>query len=376
MRKQMKKVLIISTSILLALTLVLVAYGAVAEMLQNTEEVNVYDNKFEELVSVMERTIEDALLFNDLLFNFEFIREAFGLSEEAMDYIADLIISGRDMEEIIHITYFWLETNEDISIIGEIYDMKDEFAGSSFWLEFAFNRITGNRHGVLTDEEAVEYLEMGLDFDDLEIARVLSRQGVMTIHEILDERAEDVSFSELAAEIDSESVPQRGRSRGDRSRVRVNRENASRHRNLRNQSDVLMSRRLSMITGENLEVFLEAAASLDYEALEVMYDAAVGQISQEIMMNLNERGVLRRPRYGFPGQEEVVAQLRSEIMDNGVSEAMLNALFEEGFEYMDILNASSISNATNGEIREILERLINGESWIQIIDSLTIGEVQ
>ncbi|MCL2838089.1 MAG: hypothetical protein FWE04_03335 [Oscillospiraceae bacterium] len=324
----------------------------------------------------MERTIEDALLFNDLLFNFEFIREAFGLSEEAMDYIADLIISGRDMEEIIHITYFWLETNEDISIIGEIYDMKDEFAGSSFWLEFAFNRITGNRHGVLTDEEAVEYLEMGLDFDDLEIARVLSRQGVMTIHEILDERAEDVSFSELAAEIDSESVPQRGRSRGDRSRVRVNRENASRHRNLRNQSDVLMSRRLSMITGENLEVFLEAAASLDYEALEVMYDAAVGQISQEIMMNLNERGVLRRPRYGFPGQEEVVAQLRSEIMDNGVSEAMLNALFEEGFEYMDILNASSISNATNGEIREILERLINGESWIQIIDSLTIGEVQ
>jgi len=357
----MKKIIIITISILLALTLAFVAYGAVEELLlQNTDN----GSPFDRMIRVMERTIEDPMEFNDMLFNFEFIRTVYELSDADMDFIANLIAEGRHMEDVIRLTYFWLETNEDIGIVREIYDIKDEFGGSGFWMDFAFNYVTNNRHGVLTDEEVNDYLEIGLDFEDIHVARVLSRQGVMTIHEILDERAEGLSFSELAAEIDSEPVQQRNRSR----RVRVNRENARRHRNLRSQSDVLMSRTLSIITGEDLEVFLEAAEN--DESLEIIFEYAIEYVSRDIMRTLRERGVLQRPRYGFPGDEIVVEQFRAEIMNYGISERTLNALFDEGFEYSDILNAVRVANGTGMDIRELLERVRAGESWMQIVENL------
>jgi len=358
----MKKIIIISTSVLLALTLIFVAYGAVAELLQAEPQ-----STFDRMISVMERTIEDDREFNDLLLNFEFIREAYGLSEVDMDFIAELIIESGNMEDVLLITYFWLDTNEGIGIIREIYYLREEFGISSFWIDFAFNQVTNNRHGVLSDEEVYEYLEKGLEFEDIEIASVLSRQGIMTIHDILDERVEGISFSELAVEIDSAPGLQR-----NRSRVRVNRESGGHYRNLRNQSDVLRSRRLSRITGENLEIFLEAAEVYydSNESLEIIYETAIDQLSQGIISNLNQQGVLRRPRYGFEGEQEIVAHFRAQILNNGISERTLNRLFDEGFEYDQILNASSISNATNMDIREILERVQNGESWIQIIGSI------
>jgi len=358
----MKKIIIISISILLVLALAIVAYGAIGEIFQDSTESG---SRFEQMVRTMERTIEDPREFNDLLFNFEFLREGYGLSDADMDFIADLVIEGRNMSDVIHIAYFWLDTNEDISIIREIYDVKEGFGDSRLWIDFAFNAVTYNRHGSLSDEEVQEYLEMGLEFEDIHIARILSRLGVMTIHEILDEIAEGAYFSELAAEIDSAPTVRR-----NRSRVRVDRERGGRHRNLRNQSDVLMSRRLSMVTGEDLEVFLEVAESLEeYETLDVLFENATEQIAQDVMANLRGQGVLRRPRYGFPGEEEAVARLREKILENGISERTLNRLFDEGFSYEYIWHASTIVNGTNRDIGDLLERLRNGEDWIQIIES-------
>jgi len=321
-------------------------------------------SEFNRLISFMERTIEDPLEFNMLLYNFEFIREAYALSDDYMDFIADLIMEGRDMEYVLRITYFWLETNEDISVIREMYDLREVFYGSSFWMDFAFDEVTSDRHGALTDEDVYDYLARGLDFEDLYVARVLSRQGVMTVHEILDEITVGTSFVELAVEIDSSpSRRRRGRSGASVQRSR----SGVRRVQVQDSTNILSARRLADITGENLEVFLEVAS------IEDIYETVIEQISQNVMNNLSEQGVLRRPRYGLPGQKVVVAHFRAEIMNNGISEETLNMLFDEGFEYEDILNASIIALGTNIDVREILEQVQTGENWFQITENLAIA---
>ena len=163
-------------------------------------------SKFDQMVRVMERSIENPIEFNDVLYNYEYLKQVYHLSQEQLDYISDLIIQGGDAMEIMDVVYFWKDTNEDIHIVGEMYALRERYHGVH-WIENAFNKVTENKCGVLETEDVEAYLKQGMTASDIKIANKLCRKGVLTIQEILTQRLEGKSFAEIAAQINGEELP-------------------------------------------------------------------------------------------------------------------------------------------------------------------------
>lgn len=163
-------------------------------------------SKFNKLITAMDVTISEPTDFNDLLLRYEYLREVHKLSQQQMNYIADLIINGCDMNDIVNIAYFWLDTNEDISLIKEIYDLKGEYEGSRFWIENAYDRVTASKNGTLSTDDIENYFSRGMTAEDITTADKLCRKGVYTIQEILDKRCEGQSFLQIMNEVENNEL--------------------------------------------------------------------------------------------------------------------------------------------------------------------------
>lgn len=165
-----------------------------------------FSEKFYSLASYLKSNIDDEEKVGDILTDYIYYRDVYMLSEAELDYIADLIISGDEAKDIIEITNFWLGTNEDVSVIGEIYGLKEKFEGSKFWIENAFNKATEYKCGELNSETLDEYLSEGLTADDINTANILCRKGVYTIQEILEKKLEGANFVLIANEVSNEEL--------------------------------------------------------------------------------------------------------------------------------------------------------------------------
>ncbi len=173
------------------------------------DDENIYSNttdKFSRMLIAMNATISDPVEYNDLLVNYEYLREVHQLSQSNLDYIADLIIDGCDMKDIISIAYFWLDTNDDISLIKQIYDLKGEYEGSRFWIEDSYDRVTKSKNGTLSVEDIENYFSKGMTAEDITSADKLCRKGVYTIREILEKRCEGQSFLQIINEIEGSGI--------------------------------------------------------------------------------------------------------------------------------------------------------------------------
>lgn len=167
-------------------------------------------NKFEQMLAALDATQENPIDYNNVVYNYEYLRLAYHFNQEELDFIADMIIKGYEPMDIMDICYFWMDTNEDISIIEKIYLLKGVYEGST-WIENAFNKVTNDKCGVLTEEDVDEYIGKGLSVQDISLANTLCRRGKLTIQEILEKRLEGVSFAELSAEVyeeKTEELPQ------------------------------------------------------------------------------------------------------------------------------------------------------------------------
>jgi len=164
-------------------------------------------SKFDQMVSVLNKSIEDDAEFNVTLLNYKYLEYGYKVPAENMYYIADLIIDGYDSDNVIECAYFWLDTSEDISIIKEMCDWKiknTDYQGP-FWIENAFNGVTDNGCGVLDIEAFEEYVKEGITDDKILIADRLSRKGVYTIQEILKKYSEGSTMTDIAIEIDEQA---------------------------------------------------------------------------------------------------------------------------------------------------------------------------
>ena len=139
---------------------------------------------------------------NDLIYRYTYLIKVYDFSSHQMDYIDSLIYSGAKIDDILSICDFWLDTNYDIDLIGDIYLLRDKYFGSS-WIEDAFNEVTENRHGVLNQSDISDYIDRGVSTLDIKTANVLSRKGVYTIQEILNMRIDGISWDEILSEIES-----------------------------------------------------------------------------------------------------------------------------------------------------------------------------
>ena len=130
-------------------------------------------------------------------------------TKESFSYVEQMILSGCDPQTTMDIYQFYLTTNENISIVRQIYDMvyfDEPIMNRDAVFEAAFNEITNNKCGVLTKEDISAYLEQGLTIEDILQANVLSRKGVLTIQQILDNIIAGKSWEEIVETISGETI--------------------------------------------------------------------------------------------------------------------------------------------------------------------------
>lgn len=115
--------------------------------------------------------------------------------ESVQSYIRNLFENGgskteADLYALLDIVKFWEDTNDEITIVGEIYarrplaEVLTKWSSNRPWIESAYNDITG-RDDILSTEEVKAYLEAGLSYEDMTAASRLSLKGEVTTKQAL-----------------------------------------------------------------------------------------------------------------------------------------------------------------------------------------------
>lgn len=271
---------------------------------------------------------------NDLIFDYAYIVQIYKPTENEMNYIDELIYSGADIADVIDIYHFWLTTNEDIKIIGQIYSLKDSIS-SDFWIEEAFNQITQNQHGVLNSSEVSHYLEQGLQMSDIETANELSRKGVYAISEILDMRAENITWDIILASVENNGVNNVFLSSVDDGNIILAAEDMAQKTNLDASKFIINNKAVENITEKENEINTET--------------------NEKVSETLNKLNVLIDLISDVPENSELMSELKQTIINNGISENDLQSLIDEGYMLIDILNASEVYKANGTPIKDALE---------------------
>ena len=123
------------------------------------------------------------------------------LSFEEKAYIMTQLNNGRDLSKLCELYYFIKNTNLSYTDIGSLYDIGqlNEFSGD-YWVENAFDAYTKNEN-TLDKTEILELLDEDIDLEDIQLANVLSRRGIKTIREIIEEKKNGKEIREIIAEL-------------------------------------------------------------------------------------------------------------------------------------------------------------------------------
>ena len=154
----------------------------------------------EEIVCEIKNTgIEDSEVCRDLA---EFFACNF-ITSEQQQYILELIKNGYDKETVKNVVLFWLDTDEDVSMIEKLLAEIPKDGGETdyYVTESAFDRLTENRSGLLTFSEGKEFQRAGVSVEDMIYANKLSKKGYMEIHDILSKCQNDGNINLVAAEV-------------------------------------------------------------------------------------------------------------------------------------------------------------------------------
>lgn len=138
------------------------------------------------------------------------------------DYINALFENGEsqteaDLQALLDIVKFWEDTNDDIAIVGSIYERRPLAESLAVrhtnrpWIESAYNDITG-RDDILSVEDVKAYVEAGLSYEDIIAASRLSLKGEITTSQALDRVSEGEPWYSLVTgtrplSADFEEVP-------------------------------------------------------------------------------------------------------------------------------------------------------------------------
>lgn len=242
-------------------------------------------DKYSLMLTAMNATITDPMEYNDLLVNYHYLKEVYRLTQDQMDYISDLVIDGCNMKDVIGLAYFWVDTNEDITLVKSMYDLKGEYAGKKNWYGNAYDRVTGAKNGSLSTEEVEAYMAKGLTADEILAADELSRKGVYTINQILDKMCEGQSLVEVANEIEDGGLI------GVSAYSLNGTEAEPNYDAIENPYVITDSREASLLTGQTQgEVIASAAVGEDVEAA---LDENRSQKFSEIKASLDAAGLTK-----------------------------------------------------------------------------------
>lgn len=249
-------------------------------------------SKFDRMVKVMNETIEDDVIFNSTLVNYKYLEMVYKLNNTDMEYLANLIINGYSAEEVIECTYFWLDTNEDISIVKEMCDwrtMHEGYKNKDMWVESAFNGITFDKCGVLTVEDVEEYMKNGVTSEEIMTANRLSRMGVYTIQEILAKHGDGTSFADIAIEIENSVLPLSDKA----SMVKMRSALKSTHECPKAADDeIFASRQLAILQNEPENAYYDTTD--ETTDIKTVLEDKFEKVNDEIIEGLKNNGYLRQ----------------------------------------------------------------------------------
>ncbi len=280
--------------VILVCVISMVATVCVFAALHISEEVKFNKmSKFDQMVYVMNETIENNFDFNNVLINYKYFEDGLNVSADNMDYLADLIIDGYNGQDVLKCASFWLDTNESVSIVKDMCDWKkknsDQVDGTTdFWIENAFNAVTNDKCGVLTFEDIEKYEKMGISDEDIMIANRLCRKGVYTIQEILAKLESGISMVDIAIDIEG-NAPMTAHTDVEEVQVYSIRE----AKYPKAEADMLFeSRQLAMLKKTPNQIYYDTT---DVETdIETELDQIVGMISDSIIDELKSGNYLRR----------------------------------------------------------------------------------
>lgn len=291
------------------------------------------DTRIKNMSEYIKANNDNCQLINDLIYDYAYVVQIYNKSADEMNYIDSLIYGGADIEDIINIYKFWLTTNESIGIVGEIYNIKNEIS-DKFWIEEAFNQLTENKHGVLNSGQIKEYTDKGLGLPDIKTANILSRKGVYTINEILELKLKDMSWDEILCNIESSN-----QNAVDTAEV--------------NDSSIILSA-LDVSQKTRIPVCNYIINEFALEDLNDKSEKTDLECEREVNLKLRELAVLVDPVLSNEDNSAAVNDIKNIIVDNGVSEAEIEQLINDGYMLMDILNASKEAKLKDTPINVIL----------------------
>lgn len=246
-------------------------------------------------------------------------------TEESFFYIEELILSGYDAQTVMDIYQFYLTTNEDISIVSQIYEMVYEgepITNRDVVFENAFNKITNNKCGVLSEDDIIVYLEKGLTVEDISRANLLCRKGVLTVQEILNQLLEGTTWEEIIETISGESI---NNTFADTETLI----NAMYVANVQNDS-------INNVLGRNND---------DYFA--------------EKTKKVN--GGLKKKGYWKGKKSENFDKIVKEAKKKGISEGKIQELADKGYSEVDIINTINRDDCTLSTIDTIVGKEVSKE---------------
>ena len=124
-------------------------------------------------------------------------------TDKVLEKIYTYVDKGFDLGTVLDVCRFWETTNESEDFIDDIMsEYRDEYVNNKYWTEDAFNKLTENKHGVLSREEIHTLIyEDGMDTRDIAAANIISRKGVYTINDIIRLRKREKPWNEIISTV-------------------------------------------------------------------------------------------------------------------------------------------------------------------------------
>jgi len=255
-----------------------------------------------------------------------------------INYITNMVKDGYDLLKITEIYDFLTDTNYDITMVKSMYNIGKlvDFEGK-YWLEDAFNAATQNKHGVLSSSEINQYHEKGISYDDIRIASIISRKGIMTIHEILEQKANGTNWAEIFSQIYTTSGIEKEKFKDEKDSVNI----------------------YNCIK----------AAKITQSNVNELYDKTKGQVHEEVAKHIapkysKMKAFLSENGFDFKHNNQAIDHVKKKLSAKGLKDQEINKYMMEGFTSKEILRAIDVANDSGISVTDVLNKYKNENIWV------------
>lgn len=354
MIKSMKGLRIAGVVIAALFLLSSIAFG-INEITNNTKE----EKEAKEVTEAKTKDIRIALKENIVDNNLISIMRSQGLEEDeiakAMDaytriimlfsparsdviYITDMVKEGYDLLKIVSIYDFLTDTNYDIVMVRKIYDIGKlvNFSGK-YWIEDAFNAATNKKHGELTVAEINQYTDKGISYDDIKVASIISRKGVMTVKEIMEKKAAGVEWIDIFTTIyGSENIDK------------------EKFKDEKNGANILNCVK---------------AAKITQKSVNEIYDRTKGNVIEEVAAHMSlkrdkVKSFMEENKLDIRNNKQAMDRIKQKISEKGLKDQEISQYISDGYTSKEILKATDISKKVNMPVSKVLSKYRSDNIWI------------